>query len=134
MDALNQVRDLFSAIEEADLERLEALYSDDAVQIEYPNRLLPNGATRDKRQILEAAARGRAVMAEQTLTITQSLVQDSRVAVEARWTGRLAVNVSPLGLTAGAVMTAHFAQFIEFSGGRVKRHVTYDCFEPWGGS
>ncbi len=133
MDPLATVRELFAAIERADLEALARLYADDALQVEHPNRLLPGGATRGKVQILEAAARGRALMAEQRLDITHAVVQGESVALEARWHGRLAVDAPPLGLAAGDVMTARFAQFIDLRDGKVVRHATYDCFDPWGG-
>ena len=131
MEALDIVRKLFVAIEEADLARLDELYSPDAVQVEHPNRLMPNGATRSKPEILEAAARGHALMTKQRLTIEHAVVQDGHVALEARWTGQLGVDVPPLGLKTGSLMTARFAQFIEVEGGRVTRHVTYDCFDAW---
>ncbi|MBL0727159.1 nuclear transport factor 2 family protein [Piscinibacter sp. HJYY11] len=131
MKALEIVRELFVAIENSDLARLDELYAAHAVQVEHPNRLLPGGATRNKSEILQAAARGRALMAEQKLAIEQAVVQESHVAVEARWSGRLSVDAPPLGLKAGSLMTARFAQFIELDGGRVVRHVTYDCFDAW---
>lgn len=131
MEVLNIVQELFDAIENADLARLGELYAADTVQVEHPNRLLPSGATRSKAQILEAAARGRALMSEQRLTIEHAVVQGNQVALEAKWSGRLSVDAPPLGLKAGSLMTARFAQFIELDGGRVVRHITYDCFDAW---
>ena len=128
---LDLVHELFVAIERADLARLGELYAADAVQIEHPNRLLPSGATRSKAEMLEAAAKGRALMAEQKLTITHAVVQGNHVALEATWSGRLNVDAPPLGLKAGSLMTARFAQFIQVEAGRIVRHVTYDCFDAW---
>ncbi|WP_176100980.1 nuclear transport factor 2 family protein [Burkholderia cepacia] len=131
MEALNLVHELFAAIESADLARLDELYAADAVQIEHPNLLLPRGATRSKAEIMEAAAKGRALMTEQKLEITHAVVQGNHVALEARWRGRLGVDAPPLGLKAGSWITARFAQFIQVGAGRVVRHTTYDCFDSW---
>lgn len=131
MDTLDIARRLFAAIQAADLESLEVLYDDDVEQVEHPNRLLPTGARRNKGQILEAARRGRALMAEQRFDITHAQTQDRFVAIEANWRGRLAVDAPALGLRSGDTMTARFAQFIEVREGRVVRHATYDCFDPW---
>jgi hypothetical protein len=59
------------------------------------------------------------------------VAEGRHVALQAQWSGRLAVDAPPLGLKAGHVMTARFAQFIEVGGGRVVRHTTYDCFDAW---
>jgi ketosteroid isomerase-like protein len=131
MDRMQLVRRLFDAVEASDIEALEALYDADVVQLEFPNRLLPNGATRDKAAILAAAARGKALIAAQTLTMRHVVESGDTVAIEADWAATLAVDAPPLGLRAGAGMRARFAQFVTFKGDRVVRHATYDCFEPW---
>jgi ketosteroid isomerase-like protein len=131
MEPLDIVRRLFAAIAGSDLRLLGELYADDAEQVEYPNSLLATGARRNKAQILQAAERGRAVMAEQRLDITHALVQGESVALEATWRGRLAVDVPALRRFAGEWMSAHFAQFLVLRDGRVLRHSTYDCFNPW---
>ena len=51
------------------------------------------------------------------------------VALEARWTGTLAVPLS--SLPAGGEMRARFAIFFEFRGREDLRIRNYDCFEPW---
>ena len=131
MDRMNLVRRLFDAIEASDTEALAALYDEDVVQLEFPNRLLPNGATRDKAAILQAAARGKALIASQSLLVQHVVESGDTVAVEAEWVATLAVDAPPLGLRAGAQMRARFAQFLTFKGDRIVRHATYDCFEPW---
>ena len=132
MNSLDIVRRLLEATARADLQELDELYADDAVQVEHPNRLLRAGATRNKTQIREAASRGGKLMTEQRFDVTQALAQGSAVALEARWYGRLAIDAPPLGWFAGDVMTARFAQFLELREGRIVRHATYDCFDPWG--
>ena len=44
-------------------------FADEVVQIEFPNRLLPNGATRDLAALRDAAERGRRVMSAQRLSL-----------------------------------------------------------------
>ena len=57
------------------------------------------------------------------------MAQEDRVAVEARWTGVLAVTVGTLA--AGVEMKASFAMFFRFRDGRIAMQRNYDCFEAW---
>ena len=113
---LDVVRRYLAAIEAgATGDALAAFFTPDVVQEEFPNRLVPGGATRDlgalRYEILNAVERGPAI------------------ALEVRWTGVLAV---PLGsLPAGGEMRARFAVFIELADGKIRRQRNYDCFEPW---
>lgn len=110
-------------------DRLAAFYTPDAEQIELPNRLNPNGGQSDLQTLLRRAEQGRNLLSAQTYELRSVLANEARVAVEAEWTGTLAV---PLGtLPAGSVMKAHFAMFFELASGRIRRQRNYDCFEPW---
>jgi hypothetical protein len=62
--------------------------------------------------------------------VVQSVVaQGKHVAVEATWSGVLAV---PIGsLAAGASMKARLAIFFELREGLICSQRNYDCFEPW---
>jgi ketosteroid isomerase-like protein len=44
---------------------------------------------------------------------------------------RATFNMDVLGLPKGQEMVAHFAMFFELRDGRITRHYSYDCFEPW---
>jgi hypothetical protein len=57
------------------------------------------------------------------------VAQGERVAVEALWTGKLAIAIG--SLHAGAEMRAHFGMFFECENGRIRRQHNYDCFESW---
>jgi ketosteroid isomerase-like protein len=57
------------------------------------------------------------------------IAQDGRLAVEARWTGVLAVALGTLA--AGTEMKASFAMFFHFRDGRIAMQRNYDCFDPW---
>ena len=110
-------------------EALSAFYAPDVVQEEFPNRLSPRGARRDLAGILEAAERGRQVMAAQRYEVLDAVASGDRVAVEFRWAGTLAVPVG--SLPAGREMRGRFAVFMEFRDGRIVRQRNYDCFKPW---
>jgi ketosteroid isomerase-like protein len=108
---------------------LAAFFTEDVVQEEFPNRLVPQGARRGLRELLEGAERGRRVMAAQRWEIRSETASGDRVALEVVWTGTLAV---PLGtLPAGGEMRARFAVFLELRGGRIAAQRNYDCFDPW---
>ena len=108
---------------------LAKFFTPDARQIELPNRLNPRGGVSDLATILRRAEQGQKLLRNQQYEIVSELAQDHRVAMEAKWTGTLAV---PLGsLQAGATMTAHFAMFFELIDGRIQLQRNYDCFEPW---
>ena len=108
---------------------LAAFFTPDVVQLELPNRLVPDGARRDLRAILDGAERGQRVMASQRFEVRNVVASGDRVALEVLWTGTLKV---PLGsLPAGGEMRAHFGVFLDFRDGRIAAQRNYDCFEPW---
>lgn len=110
-------------------EALAAFYTEDAVQEELPNRLMPNGARRELAEILAAAERGAQGMQQQRYNLISSTAEGNRVVLEVEWTGRLAV---PLGsIPVGGEMRARFAMVMEFRSGRIARQRNYDCFDPW---
>lgn len=108
---------------------LAEFYHPDVVQEEFPNRLMPNGAKRNLREILDAAVRGQKVMTSQRFDIQTLVADGQRVAVEFVWSGTLAVAVG--SLAAGDVMRGRFASFLEFRDGTIIAQRSYDCFDPW---
>ena len=106
-----------------------AFFAEDVVQVEFPNRLIPEGATRDLAGLREAAQRGSKAMTAQRYEILNAIASGDQVAVEANWIGTLAV---PFGNTpAGGEMRARFAIFLTFRDGKIVRQHNYDCFDPW---
>jgi ketosteroid isomerase-like protein len=104
-------------------------FADDVVQVEFPNRLVPAGATRDLAALRDAAERGRKVMSAQRFEVLNAIACGDQVAVEALWTGTLAV---PLGsIPVGGQMRARFAIFLTYRDGKIVRQHNYDCFDPW---
>jgi len=123
-------RAYLTAIEQgATGDKLAAFFSDDVVQEEFPNRLVPNGATRNLAQILEGAERGQAILSSQRYEVLNAIESGEAVGLEVQWTGTMAIAVA--GLPAGGQMRARFAVFLEYSDGKIVRQHNYDCFDPW---
>ena len=128
-DLLRLARDYLESIGRADQLGGLRFFADDVVQIEFPNRLLPNGATRDLAALREGAERGRKVMTAQRFEVVNAIASGDQVAVEAIWTGTLAV---PMGsIPVGGQMRARFAIFLTCRDGKIVRQHNYDCFDPW---
>jgi ketosteroid isomerase-like protein len=122
-------RRFVEAVERGASDEVAAMLADDVQQEEFPNRLLPNGATRDLVAIREAGERGKRVVARQRYEVLNAVAAGERVALEVHWTGTLAM---PFGsIPAGGEMRARFAIFFDFKDGKIWRFRNYDCFEPW---
>ncbi|HEX6747018.1 MAG TPA: nuclear transport factor 2 family protein [Longimicrobium sp.] len=110
-------------------EEVAAFFTDDVVATEYPNPVVPRGATRGLAELREASERGRRVMSAQRFDVRNAVASGDWVALEADWAGTLAV---PFGsLAVGDEMRAHFAMFMRFRDGRICEQRNYDCYEPW---
>jgi len=104
-------------------------FTDDAVQEEFPNALVPAGARRTMEDLKAAAERGQGVLTSESYEIVTLVESGDVVAAEILWRGVLA---APLrSLKAGDVMKARFAVFFEFEGDKIRRQRNYDCFEPF---
>ncbi len=124
------IRRFLDAIEQGKLVGRETdWYTDDAVQVEFPNKLQPKGVTRSLADLRRAGEGGAKIVERQAYEIVSCTEQGDRVAVETIFRATFKVDV--LGLPAGETMTARFAMFFEMRDGKIARHHTYDCFEPW---
>jgi ketosteroid isomerase-like protein len=100
----------------------------DVVQVEWPNRLLPDGARRDLTGVREDHDRRRSVIRDQRFEIENVVAVGDEVALEVLWSGELLL---PFGLLkVGDRMRAHFALFIELRDGKIIRQRDYACFDP----
>jgi ketosteroid isomerase-like protein len=124
------IRDYLTALEHGQVgEALGRFFTEDAEQVEWPNRLNPHGGRSDRATLLARSEQGRHVLSSQRYEVESELARGEGVAVEASWVGTLA---TPLGsLAPGDAMRAHFAMFFECRDGRIARQRNYDCFEPW---
>jgi ketosteroid isomerase-like protein len=128
-DLLSLAREYLDSIGRADELGGLRFFADDVVQVEFPNRLVPNGATRDLAALRDAAERGRKVMTAQSFEVVNAIASGDQVALEAIWTGTLAI---PLGsIPPGGQMRARFAIFLTYRDGKIVRQHNYDCFDPW---
>jgi ketosteroid isomerase-like protein len=108
---------------------LDLFFCPDVIQEEFPNRLLPNGATRNLEALKESCARGTALMKAQTFEVVNAIAGDDQVAMEVIWTGTVREAAGPFA--AGQLLKARFALFLTFREGRIVRQRNYDCFDPW---
>jgi ketosteroid isomerase-like protein len=107
----------------------DPFFTPDVVQREFPNRLVPGGATRDLAGLREAAERGKKVVIEQRYEVVSTMEQGDRVALEVVWKAKIAVPVG--SLAPGDVMRAQFAVFLTFRDGLIAQQHNYDCFDPF---
>lgn len=127
---LTVIRRYLNALESGQAgEALAQFFVEDAIQIEFPNKLNPDGQKSDLASIMQRSIQGKNLLSEQRYTINTELARDNRVAIEANWTGTLAVPIATLA--AGEKMDAFFAMFFELKDGRIVRQHNYDCFENW---
>jgi ketosteroid isomerase-like protein len=129
-DNLEIVKQYLASIESgAPFDEVAKYLAADVVQTEFPNRLVPDGATRRLPELAAAAASGRKVVSAQRYEIRNAVAQGEHVALEVKWTGTLAI---PFGtIPAGGEMTAHFGVFFVVRDGRIQSQNNYDCFDPW---
>jgi ketosteroid isomerase-like protein len=104
-------------------------FAPEFVQIEYPNRLNPNGGKSDLQTMLTRFEQGKKTVTWQTYDIQSMVESGNTFALQVLWTAMRAVPVGTLA--AGSPMTAHFAVFLEFRDGKLVAQRNYDCFEPW---
>ena len=106
-----------------------AFFTDDAVQEEFPNALVPTGARRTIDDLRAANERGRNVLTGERYEIVSLVETGDVVACEVLWSGVLAVPLR--SLQPGDRMKARFAVFFEFQGDKIRRQRNYDCFDPF---
>ena len=110
-------------------EEIGRFYAPDAIQEEFPNRLLPDGATRDLAALKEGRARGQALLSAEHYDVLGTMSDGDYVALELRWTATIGTKAGPF--EPGQQLTARFAIFLEFHNGRITHQRNYDCFDPW---
>ena|ERR1700754_348462 len=116
--------EFFSAAANFDETALAALLHPDARISELPNAINRAGTERGMAEAREAFARGRGLLARQSYDVHEVLESGDRIAARVTWRGTLAAS--------GQELTAHIATFTQVRGGRIYRHATYDCYEPFG--
>jgi ketosteroid isomerase-like protein len=110
-------------------DEIASFYAPDVVQEEFPNRLMPNGATRDLQALKEGRARGQALLGAETFELLNAVADGQKVAMEVIWTATVKQAAGPFA--AGQSLRARFAIFMEFRDGLIVHQRNYDCFDPW---
>jgi ketosteroid isomerase-like protein len=128
-DRVKATRALLAAIERGDGVALLALYAENAVQVEHPNRLKPKGDRRAPAKMAEDLERGKLLLAEQRYDVMDVTASGDQVALQVKWTGVLAVPLG--GLQPGDAMVCESGIFLRFSGDRIVEQHNYDCFEDF---
>ena len=128
-DRVKAARALLVAIEGGDREALLALYAENAVQVEHPNALKPNGDRRGPAQMMADLARGKAILRSEHYEVLQALAEGDAVAMQVKWTGVLAVEIG--ALKPGDSMICESAIFLRFEGDKIIEQHNYDCFEDF---
>jgi ketosteroid isomerase-like protein len=109
-------------------EALRSLYTPDAISIEHPNPVAPNGGTADVDHIIAASDAGAALLQSQRYDIRHVVESGDLVIFRYIWTGMVGVDRGPFN--AGQKIVAHIAAFATIADGRIARFETYDCYEP----
>ncbi|MBL6852625.1 MAG: nuclear transport factor 2 family protein [Alphaproteobacteria bacterium] len=107
----------------------DAFFTPDIEQIEFPNRLNPNGGKSDLAEMRARAERGRGMVGQQNYGVQRTYEQGETVILEVAWSATF--NIAIGSLKPGEPMKAHFAVFLDFEGDRIRRQRNYDCFEPF---
>lgn len=108
---------------------LRAVLAPDVVVIEHPNALIPRGATRDLAQTLDGFRRGKALLSAQEFTVHEVIAAGDRAAARVTWRGVIKDAAGPF--ERGQELIAHVAAILTVASGRIVRHETFDCYEPF---
>jgi len=94
------VRRYFAALERADPEGNLAFFTPNVLQEEFPNRLVPNGATRNFEQLREATYKSSKLAVDPRYEVLNVIASGNRAAVEAVWSATLTVPIGSHGARA----------------------------------
>lgn len=110
-------------------DKLGLFFAPDIIQIEYPNRLISQGAKRTLQALQEAHERGSQIIESQHYEVRNAISSGDWVALEVTWTAHLKIEIGTL--PAGNEMRANFGVFLNFRDGKIIRQHNYDCFDPF---
>jgi ketosteroid isomerase-like protein len=96
---------------------------------EYPNAVSPNGSVRDRDEVVAAFVAGKELLSAQDFDVHEAFSAGDRVAVRATWRGTLGKNMG--ALPAGRELVAHVAALLTVRDGLIRRHETFDCYDPF---
>lgn len=97
---------------------------------ELPNLLNKNGQLRDFETSLEGVKRAKMILSGQKYEIVGFVDGDDKITVEKIWTGKMSLDIG--NLKKGQELKAYICAVVEFRDGKIYRHRSYDCYEPFG--
>jgi ketosteroid isomerase-like protein len=100
-------------------------FTADAVTVEHPNLIKPNGARTPLDEMIAGSRKGVELLSSQKYDVHSTLRCGDTVIVRLTWTGVLRT---------GDQLVAHIAQFVEMRDGLIRSIETYDCYEPFSAS
>jgi ketosteroid isomerase-like protein len=112
-----------------DPEDYRDLIHPEAEFLELPNLLNKNGQVRGLEASLGGLKNAKMILEKQTYEIAGFVDDGERVVVEKVWTGKMSMDVA--NLKKGQELKAYICAVVEFKDGRIYRHRTYDCYEPF---
>jgi ketosteroid isomerase-like protein len=114
---------LFTAATDFDTDRLAAIMHPEIRFTEFPNLINPEGSERGFDEALAGLRKGRELLSAQSYDVHARISDGDTIASRVTWRGTLA--------STGQELTAHIATFTQVRDGRIFRHATYDCYEPF---
>ena len=116
--------ELFDAAADFDTDALATLMHPEVRFQEMPNLIAPRGNEYGFEEALAGFRKGRETLAAQSYDVRSRVSDGDTIAARVTWRGTLAAT--------GQELTAHIATFTQVRDGRIFRHATYDCYEPFG--
>ena len=110
-------------------DELRAILHPDVQIHEYPNAISPKGSVRDLDGAIAGFEAGKTILSEQSFDVHEAFSSGDRVAVRATWRATLSESVG--SLPAGRELVAQIAALLTVKDGRIRRHETFDCYEPF---
>jgi ketosteroid isomerase-like protein len=118
-----------SVQDRVDPKEIRAFFHPQIEQVEFPNRILPNGATRTAESMRDGIERGRQVLSSERYDVLNVIECGHQAVAEVTWEGTTAIALGTL--PPGSVLKAHICQVFEFEDGLIRKLRNYDCYEPF---
>lgn len=96
---------------------------------EMPNLLNRNGQVRGLEASLEGMKKAKMILSAQTYQIMGFVEGGEKIAIEKIWTGIMSMDIADF--KKGQELKAYIFAVVEFKDGKIYRHRTYDCYEPF---
>ena len=130
-DEVSVVRRYFEVVgdRESTADDLRELLHPDVQIHEHPNAISPHGSVRNRDEAVAGFLAGKELMSDQSFDVHEAFSSGDRVAVRATWRGTLARGVAELA--PGHELVAHIAALLTVRDGLIRRHETYDCYDPF---